>query len=62
MKLQRIFIQLGFAEQTGRGIPIIIQKYGEQAFDINENYVNVTIPFNKNVVRENTNQIEKNRV
>lgn len=38
---------------------MIIQKYGEQAFDISENYVNVIIPFNKNVVRENTNQIEK---
>lgn len=40
---------------------MIIQKYGEQAFDISENYVNVIIPFNKNVVRENKNQIEKNR-
>ena len=60
MKLQRIFIQLGLAEQTGRGIPMIIQKYGEQAFDISENYVNVTIPFNKDVLRENKKQIEKN--
>lgn len=58
MKLQRIFIQLGFAEQTGRGIPMIIQKYGEQAFDISENYVNVTIPFNKGVLKEKKGQIE----
>ena len=49
-KLQKIFIQLGLAEQTGRGVPLIIRKYGEQAFDISENFVNVTIPFNKDAL------------
>ena len=54
VKLQRIFIQLGLAEQTGRGVPMIIRKYGEQAFDVSENYVNVTIPFNKKaLLKEN---------
>ena len=33
-------------EQTGHGIPLIISNYGKQAFDIMENFVNVTIPFN----------------
>ena len=55
-KLQKIFIQLGLAEQTGRGIPMIIRKYGEQAFDIYDNYINVIIPFNNKVSRNNINE------
>ena len=45
-KLQKIFGQLGYVEQTGHGVPIIINNYGKQAFDIMDNYINVTIPFN----------------
>ena len=45
-KLQKIFGQLGYVEQTGHGVPLIISNYGKQAFDITENFVNVTIPFN----------------
>lgn len=45
-KLQKIFGQLGYVEQTGHGIPLIISNYGKQAFDIMENFVNVTIPLN----------------
>ncbi len=45
-KLQKIFGQLGLVEQTGHGIPLIISNYGKQAFDIMENFINVTIPFN----------------
>ena len=37
---------MGYVEQTGHGIPLIISNYGKQAFDIMENFVNVTIPFN----------------
>lgn len=44
-KLQKIFGQLGYVEQTGHGIPLIINKYGRQAFNIMENFLNVTIPF-----------------
>ena len=46
-KLQRIFGQLGYVEQTGHGIPLIISKYGMQAFEITENFVNVTIPLSR---------------
>ena len=46
-KLQKIFGQLGYVEQTGHGIPLIISKYGMQAFDITDNFVNVIIPFNR---------------
>jgi predicted HTH transcriptional regulator len=47
IKLQKIFGQLGYVEQTGHGIPLIISRYGRQAFDISDNYVNVTIPFSR---------------
>lgn len=43
--LQSIFIQLNYAEQTGHGVPIIVQKYGKDIFKISENYITVTIPF-----------------
>ncbi len=46
MKLQKIFGQLGYVEQTGHGVPLIISNYGKTAFDIMDNYINVTIPFN----------------
>jgi predicted HTH transcriptional regulator len=45
--LQKIFAQLGYVERTGHGIPLIISNYGKQAFDIMDNYINVTIPFTK---------------
>jgi len=45
-KLQKIFGQLGFVEQTGHGVPLIIRRYGMQAFEITENFVNVILPFN----------------
>ena len=56
-KLQKIFGQLGYVEQTGHGIPLIISNYGKPAFDIMENFINVTIPFNyekKNIGGEDT--------
>ncbi len=48
--LMRIFLKLGIVEHTGHGIPIIIAKYGKEAFDIHDTYINVVIPFNKNVI------------
>ena len=63
-KLQKIFGQLGYVEQTGHGVPLIISNYGKQAFDITENFVNVTIPFNyekkDNSVTETDNKISIN--
>lgn len=38
-KLQKIFGQLGYVEQTGHGIPLIISNYGKQAFDIMDNFI-----------------------
>ena len=34
----------------GHGIPTIIKKYGREAFAIKDNYINVIIPFNKEVL------------
>lgn len=32
-------------EHTGHGIPTIISEYGKEAFEINDTYLKVTIPF-----------------
>ena len=47
--LMRIFLKLGIVEHTGHGIPKIIEKYGKEAFDIHDTYINVILPFNKKV-------------
>lgn len=47
--LMRIFLKPGIVEHTGHGIPKIIEKYGKEAFDIHDTYINVIIPFNKKV-------------
>lgn len=47
--LMGIFLKLGIVEHTGHGIPMIIKKYGKDAFDIHDSYINVVIPFNKKV-------------
>lgn len=48
--LMRIFLKLGIVEHTGHGIPKIIEKYGKEAFDIHDTYINVIFPFNKKVM------------
>lgn len=47
--LMRIFLKLGIVEHNWHGIPKIIEKYGKEAFDIHDTYINVIIPFNKKV-------------
>ena len=43
--LFKIMGQLNMIEQTGHGNLVIVDKYGKDAFDINENHIIVTIPF-----------------
>lgn len=50
IRLQKIFGQLGYVEQTGHGIPLIVSYYGKHAFDIMPNYVNVTIPLSRAMI------------
>lgn len=45
LRLQKIMGQLKFVEQTGHGVPAIINKYGREAFDISENHIIVTLKF-----------------
>ena len=42
-----IFLQLHISERTGRGVPIITNAYGKEAYDFRENSIVVTIPFNR---------------
>ncbi|MCQ2914198.1 MAG: putative DNA binding domain-containing protein [Alphaproteobacteria bacterium] len=44
-QLQKIMGQLGIVEQTGHGVPEIVNKYGKEAFDITENHIIVTLRF-----------------
>ena len=43
--LWMIFNSAEYAEQTGHGVPTILNKYGKRAFKISDNYLTVTIPF-----------------
>ena len=45
-KLSDIFVQLHISERTGRGVPTILNSYGEKAFKFANNWIQVTIPFN----------------
>ena len=61
--LMRVLSDLEYVEQTGHGIPEIVKHYGTKAFDINDNYINVTIPFNTEVMQnhaKNTTIINEN--
>lgn len=52
--LQKIFGQLGFVEQTGHGVPLIVDIYGKESFEIMDNFINVTIPFQ--IIEKASNQ------
>ncbi len=45
IELSEIFIRLRISERSGRGVNRICQRYGEEAFFINEEFIKVTIPF-----------------
>ena len=49
--LMRVLQDLEITEQTGHGTPRIVKSYGESAFDINEHFINVVIPFNPAVLK-----------
>lgn len=48
--LMRTFLNMGLTEHTGHGIPIIVKKYGEEVFEIEDNYIRCTIPFDDAVL------------
>ena len=49
-QLMDIFVRLGIVEQTGHGVPTIVEKYGVDVFEISDNYIRVIIPFNDEVL------------
>ena len=58
--LLNIFTNLNLIDQTGHGIPLIIDKYGKEAFYISDNTIIVTIPINKNLLEtQNSNLYEE---
>lgn len=52
-QLMDIFSRLGIVEHTGHGVPKIVEKYGEGAFEISSSYIKVIIPFNEEVMYNN---------
>ena len=54
--LMRIFLNMGLTEHTGHGIPTIVNKYGEEVFEIESNYIRCTIPFEKKVIAQIDNK------
>ena len=47
----KIFSDLDIVDHTGHGVPIIIEKYGRVAFEISDNHIIVTIPFDLEVMK-----------
>ena len=45
--MAEIFVQLHISEKSGRGVPKIVEIYGEDAFDITSNTIKVTIPYER---------------
>ena len=45
LKLQKIMGQLNMVEQTGHGVPMIVERYGRKAFELGPNHIIVRIPF-----------------
>ena len=48
--LMRIFQDLEITESTGHGIIKIIESYGSEVFEFSDSFINVSIPFNKDVL------------
>ena len=46
--LNRLFVTLGYVEQTGHGVPLVTKQYGINCYDISENFIRVTFPFYNN--------------
>ena len=54
--LMRIFLNMGLTEHTGHGIPTIVEKYGKDVFQIENNYIRCTILFNQDVIDQIDNK------
>lgn len=56
-KLSEIFLQLHISEKSGRGVPKIVEVYGQEAIEFREKSIVVKIPYKKiREVNETTNK------
>ena len=46
----RVLSDLKYVEQTGYGVPEVLIHYDKNVFDIEENYINVSIPYDAEVM------------
>ena len=60
-KLSEILLQLHISEKMGRGVPTITKAYGRTVFDIQDNSIKVTIPFNRIFPEDEPGYEEKER-
>lgn len=58
--LLKIFRDLEFIDQTGHGVPLIVNKYGKEVFYISKHTIRVTIPINKELLEKNNSDIYDN--
>jgi predicted HTH transcriptional regulator len=46
-EIMRIFRDLNIVEHLGSGIPRILQAYGREAFEVQDSYLRITLPYSK---------------
>ena len=46
----KVLSDLKYVEQTGYGVPEVLKHYDKNVFDIEENYINVSIPYDAEVM------------
>lgn len=58
-ELLNILTKLDIIDQTGHGIPLIVKKYGKDAFYISDNTIIVTLPINRELLEKRVSSDEK---
>lgn len=51
-KLMKVFSDLDLIDRTGHGVPLIVQKYGKEIFDISKETIRILIPQNKELLEK----------
>ncbi|MDD7680289.1 HTH domain-containing protein [Anaerolactibacter massiliensis] len=47
-------------EHTGHGVPTIVSRYGKNVFEIEDNYIRYTIPFDQEVLEKSQKNVGLN--
>jgi ATP-dependent DNA helicase RecG len=58
--LMRIFLNMNLTEHTGHGVPTIVSRYGKDVFEIEEDYIRCTIPFDREVLEKTQKNVGLN--